>query len=54
MNNMKIATRLGLVLGLLAVLLAVIGGEGLSGVASSNASPKNRIRRPHGAHAATG
>ena len=40
MNNMKISTRLGLVLGLLAFLLVAIGSIGLYGVASSNASLK--------------
>ncbi len=41
MNNMKVGTRLGLVLGLLAVLLVAIGGVGLYGIASSNASLKS-------------
>jgi methyl-accepting chemotaxis protein-1 (serine sensor receptor) len=41
MNNMKVGTRLSLVLGLLAVLLVAIGGVGLYGIASSNASLKS-------------
>ncbi|MDZ4144888.1 MAG: methyl-accepting chemotaxis protein [Burkholderiales bacterium] len=41
MNNMKISTRLSLVLGLLAVLLVAMGSLGLFGIASSNASLKS-------------
>ena len=40
MNNLKVSTRLSLVIGLLAALLVAIGGVGLYGIASSNAALK--------------
>jgi methyl-accepting chemotaxis protein-1 (serine sensor receptor) len=38
MNSLKISTRLGLLIGSLALLLTLIGGIGLYGIASSNDS----------------
>ncbi len=40
MGNLKISTRLSLLIGLLAVLLMAIGGVGLNGIAASNAALK--------------
>lgn len=40
MNNMKISTRLSLLIGLQALLLIVIGGIGLFGIEASNAALK--------------
>lgn len=41
MNNMKISTRLSLVIGLMACLLIAISSVGLFGIASSNAALKS-------------